>query len=42
MEGRHILNASFIANEVIDFWKKRKDKGVVCKLDIEKAFDSIN
>ena len=42
VEGRQITNASLIANEVIDYWKKRKEKGVVCKLDIEKAFDSIN
>ena len=42
VEGRQITNASLIANEVIDYLHKRKVKGVVCKLDIEKAFDSIN
>ena len=42
VKGRHILNASLIVNEIIDFWQKRKEKGVVYKLDIEKAFDSIN
>ena len=42
VEGRQITNASLIANEVIDNLHKRKVKGVVCKLDIEKAFDSIN
>ena len=31
-----------IANEVIDSWQKRKEKGLICKLDIEKAYDSIN
>ena len=41
MEGRHITNASLIVNEVIDYWIKRKEKGVVCKSGIEKAFDSI-
>ena len=40
--GWQILNASLTANEVIDSWQKRKDKGVVCKLDIEKVFHSIN
>ncbi|RVX19454.1 LINE-1 reverse transcriptase-like [Vitis vinifera] len=40
--GRQILNASLIANEVIDSWQKRKEKGLICKLDIEKAYDSIN
>ena len=42
MRGRQILDASLIANEVIDTWQKRKEKGIICKLDIEKAYDSIN
>ncbi|RVX09646.1 LINE-1 reverse transcriptase-like [Vitis vinifera] len=37
-----ILDASLITNEVIDSWQKRKEKGLICKLDIEKAYDSIN
>ncbi|KAL6320735.1 hypothetical protein AAG906_008735 [Vitis piasezkii] len=28
--GRQILDASLIANEVIDYWLKRKEKGVIC------------
>ena len=35
MEGRCVLEASLIANEVIDSILK-KVKGVLCKLDIEK------
>ncbi|KAJ9685070.1 hypothetical protein PVL29_017197 [Vitis rotundifolia] len=42
VRGRQILDASLIANEVVDYWQKRKEQGLVCKLDIEKAFDSIN
>ena len=42
VRGRQILDVSLIANEVIDFWHKRKEKGLICKLDIEKASDSIN
>ena len=42
VRGRQILYASLIANEVIDSWQKRKEKGLICKLDIEKAYDSIN
>ena len=42
MEGRQITNASLIANELIDNWQRQKEKGVICKLDIEKAFESIN
>ena len=40
--GRQILDASLIANEVIDSWQKRKEKGLICKLVIEKAYDNIN
>ena len=39
---RQILDASLIANEVIDSWLKRGKKGLICTLDIEKAYDSIN
>ncbi|RVW92931.1 LINE-1 reverse transcriptase-like [Vitis vinifera] len=42
VRGRQIFGASLIANEVIDSWQKRKEKGLICKLDIEKAYNSIN
>ncbi|RVW39259.1 putative ribonuclease H protein [Vitis vinifera] len=42
MQGDRFWNASLVANEVIDYWYKRKEKGLICKLDIEKAYDSIN
>ena len=36
------MDASLLANEVIDTLLKRKEKGILCKLDIEKAYDKIN
>ena len=41
MEGRQILDASLIANEVIDSILK-KERGLLYKLDIEKAYDQID
>ncbi|RVX02750.1 LINE-1 retrotransposable element ORF2 protein [Vitis vinifera] len=40
--GRQILDASLIANEAIDAWQKMGERGLICKLDIEKAYDSLN
>ncbi|RVX11281.1 LINE-1 reverse transcriptase-like [Vitis vinifera] len=43
--GLYKLLAKVLANrlkKVIDSWQKRKEKGLICKLDIEKAYDSIN
>ena len=42
VEGRQILDAVLIANEAIDALLKRKEKGLICRLDIEKAYDHLN
>ena len=42
VEGRQILDAVLIANEAVDALLKRKEKGLICKLDIEKAYDHLN
>ena len=42
VEGRQILDASLISNEAIDSMTWRKEKGILCKLDVEKAYDKLN
>ena len=37
VKGRQILDATLITNEVIDTLLRRKESGLLCKLDIEKA-----
>lgn len=39
---KNILGGVLIANEVVDGWKKSKKKGVIIKIDFEKAYDSVN
>ena len=42
VEGRQILDAALIAKEAIDSLLKGDEAGVLCKLDLEKAYDHIN
>ena len=41
VEGRQILDVVLIANEAVDSTLRGKEKGILCKLDIEKAYDHI-
>ena len=40
-EGRQILDVVLIANEAVDSILRGNEKGILCKLDIEKAYDHI-
>ena len=42
VEGRQILDAALIANEAVDVMFRRKESGVLWKLDIEKAYDHLD
>ena len=41
VEGRQILDIVLIANEAVDSILRKKESGLLCKLDIEKAYDHI-
>jgi len=42
VEGRQILDGALIANEVVQWLKKKKKSGVLLKLDFQKAYDTID
>ncbi|WMV45909.1 hypothetical protein MTR67_039294, partial [Solanum verrucosum] len=42
LKGRQIMDATLLANELVDSRVKQNVPGVLCKLDIEKAYDHVN
>ena len=41
-QGRQIMDAILIANECVDSRIRNKEPGILCELDIQKAFDHLN
>lgn len=39
--GRRILNAALIVNKVVDELKFRNKNGVLCKIDIDNAYNHV-
>lgn len=42
IQARQILHPILIANECLDSRMRSGDPGVICKIDLEKAYDHIN
>ena len=42
VEGRQILDVVLIANKAVYSILRKKESGLLCKLDIEKAYDHIS
>ncbi|RVX13211.1 Transposon TX1 uncharacterized 149 kDa protein [Vitis vinifera] len=42
VQGRQILDAVLIANEIVDEKKRSREEGVVFKIDFEKAYDHVS
>lgn len=40
--GKNIQDGILIANEVVEEWKRCRKRGLIIKLDFEKAFDKLN
>ena len=42
IKGRQILDPILIANESLDCRLRLKEPGILCKMDVEKAYDHVN
>jgi hypothetical protein len=42
VKGRQILDRILIANECLDSRLRFREPGVICKMDLKKAFDHVN
>jgi hypothetical protein len=42
IKGRQILDPVLIANDCLDSRQRSREPGVMCKMDLEKAYDHVN
>ena len=42
VQGRQILDAVLIANEIVDEKRRSGEEGIVLKIDFEKAYDHVS
>ncbi|KAJ9539578.1 hypothetical protein OSB04_026084 [Centaurea solstitialis] len=42
IKKRQILDGALIANEMVEFLRKKKQSGLIFKVDFEKAYDSVD
>jgi hypothetical protein len=42
IRGRQIMDSILVANECLDCQISSREDGVLCKLDLEKAYDHVN
>lgn len=42
IKGRYIMDSAVILHEVMHEMRRRKEKGIIMKIDFEKAYDRIN
>lgn len=42
LKGGRIIDTTLVANECVDTRMKERNPGVLCKLDIRKAYDHVN
>lgn len=42
IKGRQIIDSILIANECVNFRRRANESGVVCKLDMENAYDRVD
>jgi len=42
IKGRYILESVVVAHEIVHSLHKTKEKGVILKLDYEKAYDTVS